>query len=195
MTRLLTVLPLLAALFLSACAGRDQRQVSALLLSVDGPPLAVYGEYAGMTLVGSMERTCMVGYGVLVLEQIQPGAAAPPPRQNTTDDALPDIERQDPPHTGGPAFLCEADINDPPTEKARVRGQLRCSGERTMLFSLRNTGPDQGVGVARETDEGDLMVFFYHASAEEAKRRYPSIKKDIDRARSSQRRGEHVVTK
>lgn len=195
MTRLSIVLPLLAVLTLSACAGRDPRPVSTVLLSVDGPPLAIYGEYAGMTLAGTMERTCMAGYGSLVLERIQPESPAPLPRPDAADKILPGIETQDALHTESLSFLCEAAIDDPPTEKARVRGQLRCSGGRIMLFSLRNIGPDQGVGIARETDEGDLMVFFYHASADEARRRYPSVKKDIDRARSGQPRGEHVVTK
>jgi hypothetical protein len=55
-----------------------------------------------------------------------------------------------------------------------------------MLFSLRNIGPDQGVGIARESEDGELLVLFYHASAEEAERRFPSVKNDIERARSGQ---------
>ncbi len=146
----------LIVLALGGCAGRDARQPT-VALAVDGPPLALYGEYAGMRFAGTMDRTCMAGYGTLALK----------------DEAG--------------AFLCEAALDDPPTEKGRVRGLLRCTGERKLFFTLRNIGPDQGVGVARETEQGDLMVFFYHASAEEAKRRYPSVKEDIDRARSKRR--------
>lgn len=148
---------LLAAMLLTACADRTARGPAVVALAVEGPPLALYGEYAGMRLTGHMDRGCMAGSGALSLE---------------AENGI---------------FACEAAINDPPTEKGRVRGLLRCTGERNMLFSLRNIGPDQGVGIARETEEGDLMVFFYHASREEAKRRYPSVKEDIDRARSARR--------
>lgn len=144
----------LALLILGGCAGRDAQQPAAVALAVDGPPLALYGEYSGMRFAGSMDRACMAGYGALSFE----------------DEAG--------------VFSCEAALDDLPTEKGRVRGLLRCTGERKLLFSLRNIGPDQGVGIARETEEGDLMVFFYHASAEEAKRRYPSVKDDIERARA-----------
>lgn len=146
--------PVIAAT--AACADRSQRPAQ-VALAVDGPPLAIYGEYAGMQLSGSMDRGAMTGYGEFSL---------------ASDNGV---------------FSCEATLNDPPTEKARVRGMMRCTGERKLLFSLRNIGPDQGVGIARETEEGDLMVFFYHASAEEAKRRYPSVKEDIDLARSGAR--------
>lgn len=153
----LAALLCMIALALPACAGSTASRPASVALAVDGPPLALYGEYAGMRLTGILDRTCMAGYGVLALEA----------EQGT--------------------LTCKADLNDPPTEKGRVRGLLRCDGGRNLLFSLRNIGPDQGVGIARETEEGDLMVFFYHASAEEAKRRYPSVKEDIDQARSGRR--------
>jgi hypothetical protein len=144
--------------FLSACAERsDGRAVPPTALAMDGPRLAVVGEYAGMSLEGDMDRTCMAGYGMLELRA-------------TEDDR---------------DFSCAADFDEPPTEKGRVRGLLKCSGGRTVLVSLRNLGPDQGAGIGRETEEGDLMVFFYHASREEAERRFPSVKEDIALARAS----------
>ena len=154
---LMPALLCLLALASGGCAGRDAPYPATVALAVDGPPLALYGEYADMRFAGTMDRTCMAGYGKLAF----------------ADEAG--------------AFSCEAALDDPPTEKGRVRGLLRCTGERKLLFTLRNIGPDQGVGVARESEHGDLMVFFYHASAEEAKRRYPSVKEDIDRARSERR--------
>lgn len=153
----LAALALMSVLALSACADRTVRPPASVALAVDGPPLALYGEYAGMRLTGSLDRTCMAGYGDLSLKAEEG------------------------------AFSCEATLNDPPTEKGRVRGVLRCDGGRKLLFSLRNVGPDQGVGIAKETEEGDLMVFFYHASVEEAKRRYPSVKEDIGRIRQGRR--------
>lgn len=146
-----------AALALPACADRAALRPASVALAVDGPPLALYGEYAGMRLTGTLDRTCMAGYGNLSLAAEEG------------------------------AFSCKAELNDPPTEKGRVRGLLRCDGGRNLFFSLRNIGPDQGVGIARETEEGDLMVFFYHASATEAKRRYPSVKEDISQVRAGRR--------
>ena len=147
---------LMLCMGLAACAKNAPAPVPAVALAVDGPQLALAGEYAGMALRGNMDRTCMAGYGSIRLE-----AAGE-----------------------GPDFVCEAQLDDPPTEKGRVRGVLRCTGERQMLFSLRNIGPDQGVGVGRENPEGDLMIVFYHASAEEAARRFPEVKADILTARS-----------
>lgn len=148
----------LLALLPAACSGgRPQTGPPLVALALDGPQLALAGEYSGMPLEGAMDRSCMAGYGALYLSD------------------------------SGGVFVCEATIDDPPTEKGRVRGLLKCSGGRNLLFSLRNLGPDQGVGIARETEEGNLMVFFYHASLEEARRRFPSVKDDIDRARTGKR--------
>lgn len=153
----LTRLALFAfCLLCAACAGQSAVRTPAVSLATDGPPLAIVGEYDGMALVGSMDRTGMTGYGGMIL------SAANADRE----------------------FVCEAKIDDPPTEKGRVRGLLHCTGERQVLFTLRNIGPDQGVGVGRESEDGALLILFYHSSAEEAQRRFPSVKEDIDRARS-----------
>ena len=147
------VLMLCCCLGVFACAA-EQAPLPGVALAVDGPSLGIAGEYAGMELRGSMDRTCMAGYGHISLHALDP-------------------EQE---------FVCEADVDDPPTDRARVRGMLRCTGERTLLFSLRNIGPDQGVGIARESEEGGLMVLFYHAAEEEAVRRLPGVKEDIARA-------------
>lgn len=84
-------------------------------------------------------------------------------------------------------FVCEAKVDAPPTNKARIRGVLQCSGGRQMLFSLRNTGPDQGVGIGKETEDGSLMVLFYHSSMDEARRRFPAVRQDILYAQQQQR--------
>jgi hypothetical protein len=84
------------------------------------------------------------------------------------------------------AFVCRAKVDHPPTEKGRIRGVLHCTGERKMLVTLRNIGPDQGVGIGKESENGDLMILFYHAALDEAWRRFPAVKADILAARERQ---------
>jgi hypothetical protein len=144
--------------FFAACAGQSAGSAPAFALVMDGPPLAIVGEYSGLALTGNMDRTCMAGYGSLALKAADPGRE----------------------------FACTAEMDDPPTEKGRVRGLLRCADGRRMLFSLRNTGPDQGVGIGRDAKDSDLLVLFYHSSAEEAGRRFPAVKEDLERARARQ---------
>lgn len=146
------------ALALAACGGKSPAP-RVVALALDGPPLSLAGDYAGMRLEGEMERTCMAGVGHIALRAAEPEQV----------------------------FVCEADIDAPPTEKARVRGVFECSGGRHISFMLRNIGPDQGVGIARESREGGLMVFFYHPSAEEARRRLPEALADMAKADASRR--------
>ena len=142
-------LPLLC---LSACGGGHD-PAPTVALALEGPPLAIVGEYMGMALEGGMDRAGMAGYGSIHLRG----------------------ERD------GQEFACEAKIDSPPTEKARIRGVLQCTGEKALAFSLRNLGPDQGLGIAREPGGANMMVFFYHVSREEAMRRLPGVKEDIAR--------------
>lgn len=138
---------------LFGCGGKTYTAPT-VALEMDGPPLAVVGEYSGMKLSGTLERTAMAGFGELSLSADK-----------------------------GEFFSCTAKIDDPPTEKRRVRGTMLCSGDRKILFSLRNTGPDQGLGIGKERPEGDLLIIFYHPSKEEAERRFPAVKEDIAKAR------------
>ena len=80
---------------------------------------------------------------------------------------------------GATEFVCKGNVDAPPTYKGRIRGLLQCTGGRQILFSLRHLGPDQGVGIGKETEDSGLMVLFYHVSLEEAWRRFPSVKEDI----------------
>jgi hypothetical protein len=144
-------------LCLGACGGRRAPSGAGLPLALDGPPLALVGEYEGVSLEGSMDRACMVGVGAVSLRA-----------------------------AGGEEFSCAATVDAPPTEKGRVRGIFLCTGERRLPFVLRNTGPDQGLGVAREPDHSGLLVFFYHVSREEALRRLPGVTADIAAARRAQ---------
>lgn len=150
-----------AAVLCAAFAGCAPKTVAppSAAQAVDGPELAVVGEYEGMSLRGTMDRTCMVGVGRMTLHAA------------------------DAPET----FSCTAALNAPPSEKARVRGFLECTDNRKFLFSLRNIGPDQGVGIGREREDGELMILFYHSSAEEADRRFDSVRADIARARAGVR--------
>lgn len=151
-------LALVPFLWLSACGGgqHSPRDVPPTALVMEGPPLAIAGDYEGMPLEGSMDRTCMSGFGSITVRG---------------EDA------------GGREFLCTAMVDAPPTEKGRVRGVFQCTGDKALAFSLRNLGPDQGLGIAREPDQKGMMVFFYHASREEAIRRLPAVKEDIAKAR------------
>ncbi|MDL2216795.1 hypothetical protein LJB81_03590 [Desulfovibrio sp. OttesenSCG-928-M14] len=148
------LMALCGSILLCSCAAKAPAP-AVMALSLDGPPLAVAGEYAGMELEGSMDRTVMAGTGALQLEAL-----------------------------GSSDFACTASVDSMPTQKARVRGFLNCTGGRRLPFSLRNTGPDQGVGIARESAEGELLVLFYHPSPEEAKRRLPEVRADMDKART-----------
>lgn len=164
------LLPLAGIALLAVLAGCSAKAPSGppptVRLALDGPPLAVVGEYAGMRLAGTLERKGMAGAGRMELQSAGPVGQSAASGQRTT------------------AFTCTADLKDPPTEKARVRGVLACTGNRNFALSLRNLGPDQGVGIARESEQGDLLVLFYHVSAEEAERRFPEVKKDIQTARN-----------
>ena len=150
---------LLLCLGLFACAGKELPSAPAQAaapapLVMDGPRLAVAGEYGGIFLSGSMDRAGMAGYGSMLLEAL------------------------------GGEFSCAAEIDSPPTSKGRVRGVLRCTDGRELFFSLRNIGPDQGVGVGRESLGGDLLILFYHPSPDEAARRLPAVQADILAARA-----------
>lgn len=152
-------------------------------LAVDGPPLAVYGKYMGMILEGTLDRAGMAGYGVLELRSsnrkeqgVSPAVLAGAPPQVPNSGISKDMADN--------PLLCRAIIKEAPTEKGRVRGLLACTGDRQLPFSLRNLGPDQGVGIAKETAGNDLMIFFYHPSKEEAQRRFPQVEKDILAARA-----------
>ncbi len=273
-------------LLLSACAGREQPFVPpATALAMEGPPLAIIGEYAGMRLEGYMDRGCMTGYGRIGLRAVsptrqgdlavdilpveapseeeqtketpqakrpsppppltlnsyplqagpstnEPQAAAPgqeiarsqtpqmPPANSPglladarrsangnkilrlpayptqEKDAAPKpalsqasnakIKKKKEAVPGGSEFICKSDVDAPPTEKGRIRGLLLCSGDRSILFSLRNIGPDQGVGVGKDTQTNALMVLFYHTSIEEARRRFPAVQADIRKAYENQ---------
>lgn len=158
----LRCLSLALLLLCAACGGKEipPPPVPAVALALEGPTLAVAGVYGDMRVSGSLERTGMVGHGLLAL--------------HATDMA--------------DALICEARLNEPPTEKGRVRGLLQCKDGRRMPVTLRNLGPDQGVGVGREKEDGDLLVFFYHPCQEEAQRRLPRVEQDIAFARSKKQR-------
>ncbi len=145
------LLALMLVPILGGCARVPAGNIPSVALALDGPALYVVGEYDGIALEGTMDRKLMVGIGDMALASIDPGAE----------------------------FSCTATVDEPPTEKARVRGMLDCSGDKLLYFSLRNLGPDQGVGIGRTLTGGPLLMFFYHPSKEEALRRFPGIKEDM----------------
>lgn len=181
MRHVVLLLSALMVLCIYGCAGRNGNGTPSVPLAVDGPPLAVYGEYMGMILEGTLDRAGMVGYGILELQSaegqgVSPAVLAGSPPQAPNSGISRDMADN--------SFLCRAIIKEAPTEKGRVRGLLACTGDRQLPFSLRNLGPDQGVGIAKEAAHDDLMIFFYHPSKEEAQRRFPQVAQDILAARA-----------
>jgi hypothetical protein len=147
-------------LLLSGCAAPDPG-ARLPLPALSGPPLALIGRYGDLDLEGTLDRACMAGVGALEIHSLPFGD-----------------------------FACTAALDAPPNEKGRIKGRLACSNQTTFLFTMRNLGPDQGFAVGRSLASPDLLVFFYHPSAEEAARRFPEIFSDLDRANRLQGREE-----
>jgi hypothetical protein len=159
---------------------------------LDGPALHIAGQYSGMSLEGTMDRGCMVGVGSLSLRAARVADAEKTARAAGTGKTAGDNAETAGPDVGTAApFACSGTMDVRPDKKARVNGILECTSGRRMVFSLRNLGPDQGLGIARESREGDLLVFFYHASESEAERRLPRILAEMDEIRSSASVGEN----
>lgn len=146
---------LLAVLLATGCSGRQLTAAPEVALALDGPPLVIMGEYEGQAFSGEMERACMVGVGRMSIRGV------------TAEDGL----------------VCEAVLDEQPTEKARIRGAFRCLDGRVLYFTLRNIGPDQGVGIAREDEGNELAVLFYHPCRDEAGRRLPGAVADIEKVK------------
>lgn len=151
-----SVIIFLILLLPCACASPRQEGASAFIYAMEGPPLAVTGKLGDLVLDGNMERGAMAGFGKLDMHT------------RFIDDAL----------------VCTAQFDSPPNEKNRVKGILRCENMPPMFVTIRNLGPDQGVGIGRSENEAEdrLLVFFYHPSREEAERRLPEVVSDIQKA-------------
>ena len=145
----------LALCLLPSCAGNSHSPTIAYAL--DGPSLFIRGEYDGIPVKGTMDRSIMVGVGNIRFEL------------GEDDDML----------------VCEGELHTPPTENGRVRGVALCENGQALLFTLRNLGPDQGVGIGKIAAEDQPVVVFFHASDAEALRRFPAIQEDIARARQA----------
>jgi hypothetical protein len=176
MSRIRAMLPYLLLVQLVLPTACTSLKVSMPALVLDGPALHIAGVYAGMSLEGVMDRGCMAGIGTLNLRAVNvagEGTAEPAAEPGKAED------------TAATAFVCSGKVDTLPDRKARVNGTLECSSGRRMAFSLRNLGPDQGLGIARESQKGDLMVFFYHAAESEAKRRLPQILAEMETVRAA----------
>ncbi len=170
--RRLAVLALLAAL--AGCSA-PQKIMPVPLYALDGPPLAIIAEYGGEHYEGSMTRTALVGSGSFELFGTFSGQT------------------------------CQGDVDSPPNDRGRIHAALKCSDGRIMLLSLRNIGPDQGVGVGRFVkpeefkerqekqaggeknsplpvveEDGNFMTVFYHPWLEEARRRFPELRREME---------------
>jgi hypothetical protein len=151
-------------LLCSACSSPPQARLGSFAL--DGPPLALAGcklnavaekgKDLPLALEGSMERSCMVGFGKIELRDTERG------------------------------LLCKGEINSPPTEKGRIRAVLHCENSLFLLLTLSNKGPDQGVGLARFVRDASGqpapepgLLLFYHPWDKEAARRLHDVLGDM----------------
>lgn len=125
--------------------------------ALDGPDLLVVGDLSGIPLHGTLQRKGMVGKGKLKLY--------------SSDETL----------------ICESIIKSRPTDKGRVRGLLDCNDGNVVLFTLRNLGPDQGLGIGTSHEGDKDLTIFYHPSAEEAQRRFPRILEEFTALRQEKR--------
>ena len=159
MIRLLSLVFILSflVLFMNGCAARVQN-TGVYNYAMDGPPLVLLGDLEGIPVEGQLDRTCMAGVGEGALKYMD----------------------------GETEVLCTTSMDFPPNEKGRVRGVFKCSDESTLLFTMRNLGPDQGLAVGRVESKDKMLVFFFHPSREEAERRLPEILDDIEEARKRQ---------
>lgn len=127
--------------------------------ALDGPPLAIYGRAEQRFFEGEMERGAMVGHGNVEICDLEDG------------------------------LTCSGKLDMPPSDKNRVYAILNCSDESNLLLIMRNLGPDQGFalgGIYLPPDENnkegldrETGLFFYHSSAEEARRRLPALEHDM----------------
>ena len=145
----------LCLLLLSSVACSGKGKSGAVGFATDGPDLFVVGEYQNMPLEGSIERKALIGIGKIQITST-----------NNEDK-----------------FSCKGKFNSPPQTNLRIRGVLVCEGRQPLGVTMRPLGPDQGLGIAREEANDDLLIFFFHPSKEEATRRFPQIKEQINSAR------------
>lgn len=198
---------LLACLLLAACGGEPARVT---VFAMEGPPLAVAGEQGELELLteeaaafpdadggtevsarpkvlvrervvfeGELERAGMVGNGAFMLK--------------TPDNGK----------------VCQGEIKSGPGYKGRIRGIVPCGAGEFFMFTLNHHGPDQGAGIGRfawargwpasgrgveeaaaapepeaadlEIEEGPPLLFFYHPSMDEAKRRLTDMQANLAR--------------
>lgn len=153
----------------SGCAGRGSADdnperafnptVNMGAYALEGPDLAVIADLAGTRLEGTAQRNLMVGKGTMKLY-------------------AKDAENK---------LMCESEVKAQPTPKGRIRGVLDCTDGTIILFTLRNLGPDQGIGIGTSHEGNQDLTLFYHSSADEADRRFPQILEDFTQLRQEKR--------
>lgn len=184
-TRRFAALAALLALAVCAWGCAAQPKGQAIMLALDGPPLAIAGEAGDERFEGAMTRECMAGTGTFSIRS---------------------SERE---------LFCDGRVDGGPGPKGRIRGIADCDDGSRLLFTLRNLGADQGLGIGRfvpgerpneQPDEQrgaehgeagmeyapqpdylgmEPLIFFYHPWDEEARRRLVPVKRDIRQAMES----------
>lgn len=129
---------------------------------VPGPRLALEGPplfiavSGGGSRYGAMDRGCLAGVGGIILQDPQRGVT------------------------------CEGTMDAPASSKGRLYAELACSDGGTVVLGLRNTGPDQGVGVGRvmraDGEREERISLFYHPCEDEARRRLVRVEADMAEA-------------
>ena len=152
-----TLPAIIVGLFASLLASCAGSGHPTIAYALDGPALFIRGEYDNKPVKGTLDRSIMVGVGNIRFELGE----------------SPDI------------LVCEGTLNTPPSENGRVRGVAPCDNGQALLFTLRNLGPDQGIGIGRIEDKDSPVIVFFHASDEEAARRFPEVLQDIHKARQA----------
>ncbi len=141
-------------------AGRD---FAFTFYALDGPELAVVGEYGGIWVEGALERRAMVGMGSLRLE----GDLACDGRFDTQ-----------PTEKGRVRGVLECAGN------RQIYVTLRTLGPDQGLGIGREARSE---GDRADTD---MLVLFFHPSREEALRRLPAVLLDIEAARARKQAAE-----
>jgi hypothetical protein len=140
------------ALLAVALGGCVGSGAPSIRLALDGPSLHVAAKSASHTLSGAMDRSCMAGVGGILLYDKTAGVS------------------------------CQGQMDRPADDRGRMYIDLTCSDGGTIIFVMRNLGPDQGMGIGRFEGSGESATMFYHPCEDEAVRRLDQLRDDINAA-------------
>lgn len=147
-------------MFILILGGCADRSAPSVLLALDGPPLFVAAKSETRAMSGVMDRSCMAGVGGLILHDRPSGVS------------------------------CQGNMDHPADNKGRMHTDLACSDGTAFTLVMRNLGPDQGMGVGKFAEGGEIITLFYHPCEGEAARRLEALMRDIGAALEKKKRRE-----